>query len=244
MIKVLLFEDSLDDVEQIKSSFTATNFEIVGVANELSQGLEMFSTLDFDIVIIDIFLNNKPEGIQLANEINNSPIKKPFIFLTSSIEKNIFDSAKSTQPFNYLIKPFNKMELLFSIELAIEKFAAESGAFIEKKPVFCNNCFFVKKGESLIKITLDEINFVVVEGQYCKMITDKGEFLIQVSLNQFSEELPDGHFLRTHRNYLVNLNKIEEVYPNDNLILLKNKDKVLISRRLKSELVGKYKIFK
>lgn len=244
MIKVLLFEDCAEDVEQIKCSLPVANFEIVGVAKGLDQGLKMFFSLEFDIVLIDIFLNNRPEGIQFANEINNSEINKPFIFLTSSIEQNVFNSAKSTQPFNYLIKPFNKMELLFSIELAIEKFASKNGAFIEKKPVFCNDCLFVKKDDSLIKISLDDISYVIVEGQYCKMVTEKGEFLIQVSLNQFADELPDSQFLRTHRNYMVNLKKIEAIYPNDNLILLKNNEKVLLSRRLKSEIIGKYKIYK
>ena len=244
MINVLLFEDNKNDVAQLKASLPKNEFEIVGISSNLKDGVQQINQLDYDIAIIDIFMGDKPEGIEFANEINNSTKQKPFIFLTSSIEQHIFKNAKNTQPFNYLIKPFNKFELLFSIELAIEKFSEQQGAFAEKKTVFCNDCFFVKKNNSLIKITFDRIFYVTVDGQYCKMITESGNFILQISLTQILKDLPPEKFIKTHRNYVINLNMVDSIYPNDNLLILKNKDKVLLSRRLQSDFFSKYRIFK
>ena len=244
MINVLLFEDNKNDVAQLKASLPNDEFKIVGISNNIIEGKQLINQLDFDIAIIDIFMGDKPEGIEFANEINNSSKKKPFVFLTSSIEQSIFKNAKSTQPFNYLIKPFNKFELLFSIELAIEKFVEQQGAFSEKKTILCNDCFFVKKNNSLIKITFDQIFYVTVDGQYCKMITESGNFIIQISLTQMLKDLPSEQFIKTHRNYVVNLNMVDSIYPNDNLLILKNEEKVLLSRRLQNDFFAKYRIFK
>ena len=244
MINVLLFEDNENDVAQLRASLPKNEFEIVGISNNITDGKKLINELDFDIAIVDVFMGNKPEGIEFAGEINKSSKKKPFIFLTSSIEQNIFKNAKSTQPFNYLIKPFNKFELLFSIELAIEKFIEQQGAFSEKKTVLYNDCFFVKKNDSLIKITFDQIYYVTVDGQYCKMITESGNFVLHISLTQLQKDLPSSNFIKTHRNYIVNLNMVDSIYPNDNLLVLNNKAKVILSRRLQSDFFEKYKIFK
>ena len=113
----------------------------------------------------------------------------------------------------------------------------------DRKPVY-NTFFFVKNGSSLTRITFDAITFITVEGQYCKMITEKGNFLIQISLSQFLNSLPQPQFLRTHRNYIVNFKKIECVYLDDNLIILNNGERILLSRTYKVDFIRNCKIFR
>jgi FixJ family two-component response regulator len=52
---------------------------------------------------------------------------KPFVFLTSSNDRQIF--AKLTRPFSFLMKPFNELEILYAIEMAVEKFHNQNDAF-------------------------------------------------------------------------------------------------------------------
>lgn len=243
-IKILLLEDLMDDVKQLTDILPPNNFEIAGIASNLKEGIALYETLDFDIVIIDIFLQGQPKGIDFARSIQNSDIKKPFIFLTSSIDKDVFIQAKTTDPSNYLIKPFNTPELLFAIELAIEKFLHVEGAFASQKPVFYNDSFFVKDGQSLVKVIPDDIKYITVDGPYCNMVAEKGTYILQISLSKFIEELPEGQFLRTHRNFIVNSKMIEKIYPNDNLIVIKSKEKVLLSRRYKEAFFKNYRVFK
>ncbi|QMU66647.1 MAG: hypothetical protein GKR88_05255 [Flavobacteriaceae bacterium] len=66
-------------------------------------------------------------------------------------------------------------------------------------------------------------------------------FLIHISLHKLIAFLSSFNFVRTHRNFLVNVDKI---YPNDNLIILNNKKNILISRRYKSAFYNTYKVFK
>ena len=61
-----------------------------------------------DLVLMDISLQGEMDGIETA-KIINSRFNIPVIYLTSYIEKSVFEKAKSTNPYGYLTKPFKKM---------------------------------------------------------------------------------------------------------------------------------------
>ena len=103
--------------------------------------------------------------------------------------------------------------------------------------------FFVKKKKQLIKLVSNDIKFIEVKGRYCEVNTQKGNFILQVALSQFVKELPKPHFLRTHRNYIVNTEKIVSIYPDDNLIILEDNEQVLLSRRYKDIFFKNYKVY-
>ena len=82
----------------------------------------MYETKEIDFVSIDIFLEGHPGGINFAEWLDAQPGKEvPFIFLTSATERVIFDRAKLTKPYAYMVKPINELEYLYAIEAAIEK---------------------------------------------------------------------------------------------------------------------------
>ncbi|MBC8755228.1 response regulator transcription factor [Kordia sp. YSTF-M3] len=240
-IKVLIFEDRAEDALILKETLSQQHIEIAGIASSYTEGIALLNSVDFDIALLDIFVKGKPEGIQFANEIEDD---KPFIFITSSIEATVFEEAKDTNPHNYLIKPYNPLELLFAIELAIEKSAAQEGAFSQKIPVHHNDAIFIKKNKALVKIDLKNINYISVDGQYCNMYTDEQPFLLHTSLTQLIKEFPETQFIRANRNLIVNTDKIKIVYPDDNLIVLTNGEKVSLSRRYKAAFFKNYRIFK
>ena len=240
-VKVLIFEDRAKDVLLLKKTLSQQNMEVVGVASTLKEGIALLHSVDFDIALVDIFIEGKPEGIDFVNEIEDH---KPFIFITSSIEVSIFEKAKNTNPHNYLIKPYNPLELLFAIELAIEKSVAKEGAFSQNIPIHYNDAIFIKKNKALVKIKVKDINTILVEGQYCNINTDEDTFLLHISLTQLIKEFPKTQFIKVHRNAVVNAEKIKMVYPDDNLIVLINTEKVLLSRKYKTAFLKNYRIFK
>ncbi|MEM1257667.1 MAG: response regulator transcription factor [Bacteroidota bacterium] len=243
-ITVFLLEDDEADIQNFKQSLPSDHFELAGVARNYNAALTVLHTLDFDLLVIDIYLNGTRDGIRLANYVNDASLNIPFIFLTGSMEQHIFEEAKRTRPYSYLIKPFNKLELQYAMEMAIEKFADRKGAFMKEEPVYLNGGFYVKHRDSLVKIVPDAIAYIEVEGQYCKIMTDKGAFLVHMSLQQFQQELSRNKFIRSHRNYLVNIKRIERVFPNDNMLILEDGQKILLSRKYKTEFLRRFRILK
>ena len=101
--------------------------------------------------------------------------------------------------------------------------------------------FFIKKNDMLVKVMEKEILFVSVEGRYCKICLSKESFLVQLSLKKFLQ-ICSTNFVQTHRNYIVNFDKIEKVFLKDYLVLLKNGARVSISRKYKQEFLRQYLI--
>jgi DNA-binding LytR/AlgR family response regulator len=73
-----------------------------------------------------------------------------------------------------------------------------------------------------------------VSQKYCSLICDDGNYLIKFSLSKIKEVLANPDFKQTHRNYLVNIKKIKELYVEDNLIILEANHKVPFSTRYKA----------
>lgn len=130
-VSVLIIEDTPAESEALVKVLTQNNYAIAGVATTFSDALALFYKNTVDIVIIDVFLNGSPEGITFAETINITPdIARPFVFLTSSNDRQIFERAKLTKPFSFLLKPFNELEILYAVEMAVEKFYEQSNVFL------------------------------------------------------------------------------------------------------------------
>ncbi|MBF4470177.1 MULTISPECIES: LytR/AlgR family response regulator transcription factor [Flavobacterium] len=235
-INLLIVEDTPSESDALIKVLEANNYNVVGVAANHKDALALFCSNKIDIAIVDIFLNGSPEGIAFAETINVLPnAPKPLVFLTSSTDMHIFERAKLTKPFSYLMKPFNELELLFALELAVEKFYGQKDVFLsdEENTVISEEFLFIKKGKSLKKVHLQDIIYIEVEEKYCNIVTEKEKFLILISLTKILELLDAKLFYRTHRNYIVNIQKITEIIPIDNLIFLIGGHKVTLSEKYK-----------
>ncbi|MEW7277892.1 response regulator transcription factor [Aquimarina sp. 2201CG1-2-11] len=244
-IQVLVIEDNHNEAQKIKTCLETNNFEVTAIAQTLKEALGIYYSQNIDIVIIDIFLNNVPDGIVFAETIvKNKTTLRPFLFLTSSTSRIIFENAKITNPYSYLLKPYNELELKYALELAIEKFAGEVNTFVKDEYPFIhyNKSFFIKKNNVLVKVEESDIFYITVEGRYCNIHIQNENFTVQLSLKQMMTKISSANFIRVHRNHIVNLKKIQRVFLSDNLILLENNKHVNISKSYKQDLINNYEI--
>ena len=102
---------------------------------------------------------------------------------------------------------------------------------------------FIKKGKSLKKVLIADIVYIEVEERYCNIITAYEKFVILISLIKILELLDASKFCRTHRNYIVNSEKIVEIIPADNLVLLSGNHKAILSDKYK-KFVNKFRVLK
>lgn len=115
--------------------------------------------------------------------------------------------------------------------MAVEKFYEQTNVFLseEQDTVISNDFLFIKKKNTLKKVALTDILYIEVEERYCNIITEKEKFVILISLTKISDLLDKNKFIKTHRNTIVNSEKIEEIILADNLIILKGNHKVTLS---------------
>ena len=243
-INVLIIEDTPEQSDALSKVLLDNNYNIAGVARNYTDALALFYKSTVDIIVIDVFLDGKPDGITFAETINIIPNAcKPFVFLTSSQDRQIFERAKLTKPFSFLMKPFNELEIIYALEMAVEKFYEQTNVFLsdDQDTVISNDYMFIKKKNALKKVSLKDIIYIEVEDRYCNIITEKEKFVILISLTKISELLDKNKFIRTHRNYIVNSDTIEEIILADNLVILKGNRKINLSDNYK-DFIKKIKI--
>jgi len=125
MLNILLIEDEFIIAKDIKVLLSKNNFAFVDYARNYEEALDLFLKKTYDLIISDINLNDKKDGIEIITEF--SKIKKvPVVYLTAYSDFDIIKRAEKTMPFAYILKPYNNTQLKATINLAILNFKKQS----------------------------------------------------------------------------------------------------------------------
>lgn len=122
--KVLIIED--DDVTalNLKMSLEKLGYEVIALADNSVSSRNKIKVYNPDIVLIDIALEGNDDGIQIARFIRDK-MPRPFIFLTAHSESSMLAKAKQTEPYGYIVKPFDPVNLHTTIQMALYRFEEE-----------------------------------------------------------------------------------------------------------------------
>jgi len=127
-VRILIVEDQFLVANDIKDNLETLGYEISAIATSGEKAVKKAGEGKTDLVLMDIVLRGEMDGIEAA-EIIRSRFDLPVIFLTAYRDPKIFERAKISEPFGYLIKPFEASELHSNVEIALYKHKIE----IEKK---------------------------------------------------------------------------------------------------------------
>lgn len=243
-LNILLLEDSIDDAQNI-INVLSKDYSITFV-NTLQKAKDALANSRFDLSIIDIYLGNQPHGIEFAKHLRSHDQDIPFIFLTALRSKTTFEQAKHTQPYTYLLKPFNELELQYSIELAIEKQFqnTHSQKFNVDTSLLDSRYLFIKKGNKICKLDIENIEYVEAENNYSTLHTLTDKYAVRLSLSNIKEILIDANFEQIHRKFIVNINKLKEIHLSENTAYLTSGNHVTISERYKKRFSQLHPIIK
>lgn len=132
MIDILLIEDEFIIAKDIKVLLSENNFASVDYARNYDTALDLFVKNSYDVIISDINLNDKKDGIEIITEF--SKLKKvPVVYLTAYSDFDIVSRAEKTMPFAYVLKPYNNNQLRATINLAILNFTKQSKDILENQ---------------------------------------------------------------------------------------------------------------
>ena len=121
---ILIVEDDGVISLDIKKSLKGFGYKVVGVAVSGKEALEKVATAKPDLVIMDIVLKGKMDGIETASKIK-ALHGIPSVFLTAYADDQKIEKAKAAQPFGYILKPFQSDELRVALEMAMFRLMAE-----------------------------------------------------------------------------------------------------------------------
>ena len=117
--KILIVEDDAIESLDIQKRLELLGYEVPYVASRGQEAIDKASQIMPDLVLMDISLKGDMDGIDAASEIIKLDI--PIVYLTAHSDEATVKKAKFTQPYGYLIKPYDPNELKYALELAIYK---------------------------------------------------------------------------------------------------------------------------
>jgi PAS domain S-box-containing protein len=349
--RILVVEDESIVAKDIQNTLVKLGYEVPATASSAASAYEKLEMIKPDLVFLDIKLKGEEDGIHIAEHIKEK-YNIPVIFLTSYVDQATLDRAKVTEPYGYIVKPFNESDLKTTVEMALFKFGrdrevrdreqrlvnalakvdesiiiidvdgrisylnekaenllgygsnsavgidifqlinieTEGSVGIKKdqlmesmknnKPVEIEECFliikrdnssvalafsaspvhdeknqylgaalvlgekgnekapqneeamqavfldnqviqnsfFVKKGSMLVKVYLDNIQWIQAMDNYVIIQTTVDQFVIHSTIKDIESKLPTARFLRVHRSYIIPIEKINVLDENTVLI--------------------------
>ena len=176
-----------------------------------------------DLIFLDIHLP-KISGIDFLKIQQNSP----YVILTTAFA----DYALESYEFNvvdYLLKPFSFERFV----KAVSKVPTKED-ISQPKPQRKN--IFVKSGYELIKVTIDDILYIKSDADYTEIVVHEKKYLSNEPLRYWSETLDSEQFVRVHKSYIVNTQKIIKIVGNQ--LYIKDETIVPIGRSYKESFIN------
>jgi DNA-binding LytR/AlgR family response regulator len=239
-IKILVVEDEMIIAANISLLLTNLGYEVTGIVPRGEEALLHIKQNQPDIILLDIQLKGEIDGIETA-QIMQADYDIPIIYLTANADDFNFNRAKSTHPYAFISKPFKKLDLQRAIELTVtqlktEKSHEQTNNGNSASPFILSDCIFVRHHEKMVKVDIKDILYIEAERNYCRIYSKDKEYLLVMTLKDMDEKLPQRHFIRVHRSFIVNLSQIDEV-ANSHIVI--DKKAIPVSKTLKEELLNR-----
>ncbi len=222
-LKCIIVDDSrLQRLSIVKLIQDHTALKLVGEYNNAVEAKVGLACNNVDLVFLDIEMPIL-SGFDFLDDLK---IKPEVIFVTGKT-KYAF-KAFDYDALDFLQKPITKDRFLSAVHKAeaIHKLKNEEG-FEEEEYIF------VKSNLKKRKVFLNELRYVEALGDYVKLVTDHDSLIVLSTMKSFNSQLPSEKFLRIHKSYIINLEKV--VKYNSKSVEL-GKDSLPISRYRKEEL--------
>ncbi len=235
--KILIVEDDHQIAESLSDVIEVLNHEVVGIAESYDEAVEMLEKEEVELALLDIQLKGDKSGIDVAEKIKNS-YKVPFIFTTAYADKETIKKASEHGPYGYIVKPYGIKDIDAGIEIAIQnhKSFSEESTDGEAKGIFNSESLFIKANSRIVRIEIKDILFVEAKGDYAVFKTHEKGYIVNTTFKNVEEKLDADQFVKVHRSYIVNVEKIVDIEENNLLI---EKQIIPISRGQKPHLLSK-----
>ena len=210
MIKCIIVDDEPLAVAQLEKYVERVPFLVnVGSCSSAAEAMDILSAGNVDAMFVDI---NMPDidGVQLVRSLAHPPM----VVFTTAYSEYAIDGFR-LDAIDYLLKPIafdsflkaaNKLKLIFGIKNPAMPTA-------EQADTVANDCLYVKSDYKMLRVPISSIKYIESMSEYVRIFVDDSAkpIVSLLSMKKIEECLPAGTFMRVHRSYLVNLNKVKEV---------------------------------
>ncbi|MFK7978586.1 MAG: LytR/AlgR family response regulator transcription factor [Saprospiraceae bacterium] len=236
-LKFLIVEGNATTAASLEQQIESIGCYPVKTVDTVLAALKYVDREVVDAVIANVFINGKPEGIELAAQLKTRHL--PIFLIAASEDPEIYRQARQVQPMGYFVQPFSKYTLKNTIDISLKQRRLQRPFEVG----FVQDAFFVKQNNLLRKIPIDEVFWIKTEGNYSLIHTTTKKYILKLSLKKVLEQLPTTYFIQIQRAYIIALSKIEDIDTSTSEVII-NKERLPLGRNYKEGLFSRLNILK
>ncbi|ANZ97809.1 MULTISPECIES: LytR/AlgR family response regulator transcription factor [Brochothrix] len=199
----------------------------VDTAESVDEALEKMLDVKPTVIFLDIHLTNE-SGFDLAKKIQRLQNPPKIIFATAYDNHAL--EAFQVDAIGYILKPFDDQRIYAALTKVYQQLQTSSDTTTQELE---NLRIALPLSDRIVMIDPTQILFASVENSQLTIVLPKQNYQLNESLNWLEQRLDTHQFMRTHRSFIVNLNKITEIQPWFNhtyQLTLTNNAKIPVSR--------------
>lgn len=177
----------------------SSHLNLVGDFANALEAKNAINNNSIDLIFLDIEMP-LINGFDLLDGLKAKP---QIVFITSKADYAV--KAFDYEATDFLQKPISKERFLKAVKKALELHQLRN-----ETPEDQGEAIIIKSNLKKIKIYTSKIKWVEAFGDYIKVITDEDSHLVLSTMKAFEKELPEGKFIRVHKSYIVNLERVEK----------------------------------
>lgn len=227
-LRALIVEDNKEFTDLLGILLTKIGITEITTASDFQEAWSAFQKVEPDICLLDVHLKDgQKNGIDLAREIRKIDDQVALIFMTAFFTEENYQQAKVVRPSSFMNKELSLLKLRQAIELAIPSMSATTSVSTpepdqapKSQPAKIKGSkFFFRVGDAYKAIDITEISYFYASNKITYARIENQNFPTNVQLKIVEEGL-NGRFLRCHKKYLVNQEKITAIKPKEDRIEL------------------------
>jgi two-component system LytT family response regulator len=221
-MKAIAVDDEPMALEVVRSHASKVPFlELKAEFTDAFQALDYLQKENIDLIFLDIKMPDI-SGIEFFNSLS----KKPLLVFTTAYSEHAITSFEM-DAIDYLLKPFSLARFLKACNKAYELYNF-------RNTTTTTDHLYLKTGYEQVKVMYDEILYLEATGNYVTFVLSDKKILARSTFAEAIHWLPQQRFVRTHRSYLVAVNKINKVERHQ--VTIGNGLKIPVSEAYQSQL--------
>lgn len=229
MIRTIIVDDEPLAIEILEAYILKMpNMNLIAKCSNALEANEVLRTEDIDLMFLDIEM-----PMMLGTDFLKSLKDPPQIIFTTAYPEFAVQGFE-LNALDYLLKPISLDRFIKAVNKVVVRYEPSMSSKEYSKSL---DYIFVKADKKLIKINFAEIIYIEGLKDYVLIHTDQSRIITLQTMKSLEEKLPVELFIRAHRSYIVNLNRIKAIIGNTIEVLEKDQIKQLpIGKNYKDEI--------
>lgn len=226
----LIVDDSEIAIAELKALIKKAPFlRLIDTCTSGKKAYNILISKQVDLIFLDVLMPGMT-GLDLLKLLNG---KKPQVILVTQ-EKNYALDGYEYGITDFLLKPLSVNRFLQAVAKAKKYYDLINPELSVERSLFINT-----KDASNLKIAMEDIHYIEAQGNYITIHLGTAGHVVYTKMETIYDKLPVTEFIRTHRSYIVRLDKIKQI--EGHFLILENKT-IPVSRALLNNVISRLNI--